>query len=67
VRCYGAFPLREEVPGLAPGKPVLFELPPASFWVQRGVPYDFWAKQPLPDVSQYFDLIDRVEVEFSYR
>jgi hypothetical protein len=37
------------------------------FWVQRGNPYDFWARQPLPDVGRYFDLVDRVEVEFSYR
>ena len=67
VRCYGGYPVREALPALAPGKPVLFELPTAIFWVQRGYPYDFWAKQPLPAVSQYFDLVDRVEVEFSYR
>ena len=67
VRCYGGYPVREALPALAPGKPVLFELPTAIFWVQRGYPYDFWAKQPLRAVAQYFDLIDRVEVEFSYR
>jgi hypothetical protein len=67
VRCYGGYAAREAQPALAPGKPVLFELPTAQFWVQRGYPYDFWAKQPLRDVSRYFDLIDRVEVEFSYR
>ena len=49
------------------GKPVLVELPTAMFWVQRGYPYDFFARQPQRDVAQYFDLIDRVEVEFSYR
>lgn len=66
VRCYGAYRLREAVPTATTGKPVLFELPPAIFWVQRGVPYDFWNQQPLPAVSQNFDLIDRVEIEFSY-
>ncbi|MBI1913277.1 MAG: hypothetical protein HYS12_00740 [Planctomycetes bacterium] len=67
VRCYAAYPLTETLPALAPGKPVLFELPVQEFWVQRGVPYDFWAAQGLPAARQYFDLIDRVEVEFSYR
>jgi hypothetical protein len=67
VRCYGGYPVYEALPALAPGKPVLFELPTAIFWVQRGYPYDFWAKQALPAVGQYFDVIDRVEVEFSYR
>ena len=47
--------------------PHFFELPTAVFWVQRGYPFDFWAQQPLPAVSQFFDVIDRVEVEFSYR
>jgi hypothetical protein len=67
VRFYGAYPVREEVPGLAPGKPVLFELPTAAFWVQRGYPYNFWARGNLFLASRHFDLIDRVEVEFSYR
>jgi hypothetical protein len=67
VRCYGAYPLKEGAPPLAPGKPVLFELRPAPFWVQRGRPYDLWVKESLPDVRQYFDLIDRVEIEFFYR
>lgn len=67
VRCYGSYPIMDVAPGVAPGKPVLFELPTAYFWVQRGIPYDFWAQQTLPQVSQFFDLVDRVEVEFSYR
>jgi hypothetical protein len=67
VRCYGGYPLRDALPAAAPGKPVLFELPPAQFWVQRGVPYTFWAKQPLPAAAQFFDLVDRVEVELSIR
>ena len=68
VRCYGNYSVADAQPALAPPKPVLFELPTAVFWVQAAVtPYDFWARQPLPDVSRYFDLIDRVEVEFWYR
>jgi hypothetical protein len=67
VRCYTGYGVRDTLPAVGPGKPVLFELPTAIFWVQRGYPYDFWAKQPMPAVAQYFDLIDRVEVEFSYR
>jgi hypothetical protein len=66
VRCYGGYPLRDSLPALAPAKPVLFELPLACFWVQRGHPYDFFAHQPLPAAAQYFDLVDRVEVEFSF-
>jgi hypothetical protein len=67
VRCYGAFKLKEELTAMSPGKPVLVELPTAMFWVQRGYPYDFMQKLPMRDVARYFDLIDRVEVEFSYR
>jgi hypothetical protein len=64
VRCYGNFALDEKQ---AAGKPVLFEIVPAPFWVQRGQPYDFWTRQPQTLVRQYFDLIDRIEVEFYYR
>ena len=67
VRCYGGYTVREQQPALAPGKPVLFRLQPAPFWVQRGQPYDFWDREATPDVARYFDQIDRVEVEFSYR
>lgn len=67
VRCCGAFPMTEPVGTTAPGKPVLFALPTAMFWVQRGYPVDLWDRKPLRDVRQYFDLVDRVEVDFSYR
>lgn len=67
VRCYGAFKIFEKQPAANPGKPVLFELPTALFWVQRGVPYDLYLRQSLPAVAQFYDVVDRVEVEFSYR
>ena len=66
VRCYGAFPINQLLTD-APGKPVLFEIRPQPFWVQRGQPYSFWERHPDPLVARYFDLIDRVEVEFFYR
>jgi hypothetical protein len=67
VRCYGGYPLREPLPAATIGKPVLFELPVAAFWVQRGFPYDLWTRQPMPDVARCYDLVNRVEVEFWYR
>src|SRR5262249_47803259 len=67
VRCYGSFKLKEELTATSPGKPVLVELPTAMFWVQRGYPYDLMEKKQMREIARYFDLIDRVEVEFSYR
>ncbi len=48
------------------GKPVLFELGPDRFWVQRGQPKDLWLRGTDKAVKRYFDLIDRVEIEFYY-
>jgi hypothetical protein len=67
VLCHTGFPLDENLPQTGTGKPVLFEVRPEPFWVQRGQPRDVWIKQAQEDVSKYFDLIDRVQVEFSYR
>jgi hypothetical protein len=51
------------------GKPVLVELPVIEFWVQNGVPYPLVKKAVAPDldVHRFFDMVDRAEVEFSYR
>ncbi|HWE38410.1 MAG TPA: hypothetical protein VG406_17695 [Isosphaeraceae bacterium] len=49
------------------GKPVLLDLCSIPFWVQRGVPYDLVRQGYCPDAGLYFDRIDRVEMEFSYR
>jgi hypothetical protein len=49
------------------GKPVMFATPPIEFWVQNGVPYPLDAEADLGDIRAFFDLVDRVELEFSYR
>lgn len=49
------------------GKPVLLDLCAIEFWVQRGVPYELVRQGWSPDARAYFDRIDRVELEFSYR
>jgi hypothetical protein len=67
VRCLGVAPLPENPAVIATAKPVLFQLPIAPFWVQRGVPYNFFDQHYLPAVRQFFDQVDRVEVEFRYR
>jgi hypothetical protein len=67
VRCYGA---AEVVAGpqadQGPGKPVLCELRPEGFWVQRGQPRHLRFEGGSECVRQFFALIDRVEVEFYY-
>jgi hypothetical protein len=67
IRCYAAFPLDVKLPKQGPGFPALIELCPEPFWVQRGRPYDLRVRRPQPDVNRFFDLIDRVEVDFYYR
>jgi hypothetical protein len=42
-------------------------LRPIEFWVQRGVPYSAVFENENGDAATYFDQIDRVEIEFSYR
>jgi hypothetical protein len=49
------------------GKAVLFAPPPIIFWVQNGVPYALVHDGYDRDVQQFFDMIDRVEIELSYR
>ena len=51
----------------AQGKPVLMALSPIEFWVQRGVPYSGVFENENRDAATFFDQIDRVEIEFSYR
>jgi hypothetical protein len=71
VRGLGAYTEPIPVPATPSivGKPVLLDLEPIEFWVQNGVPYPLVAEaeHPYPDVQRFFDLIDRVEIEFSYR
>jgi hypothetical protein len=49
------------------GKPVLAQFPTASFWVQNNVPFPMASQGYLEDVAAYFDRIDRIELDFSYR
>lgn len=67
IRGLGAFAHEPSAADVCLGKPVLVSLDAPSFWVQRGQPRSIWVKQVRPDVAKYFDLIDRVEVEFFYR
>ena len=66
VRCYGAYSLDDERADTKTGKPVLLNLKTMKFWVQSGQPYAFWQKGHTCDLQEYFDLIDRVELEFYY-
>jgi hypothetical protein len=67
VRGYGAFSKFADRASLVPGQPVLVELPIEPFWVQRGEPYDGFFEGRSDAVRQFLPLIDRVEVEFTYR
>jgi hypothetical protein len=66
VRAYGAFSDEANLDA-SPGRPVLFELTPPPFWVQNGIPVfqEFRDKEEL--IRKYYDFVDRVEVELSYR
>lgn len=64
VTCYGG---RSFAKDTKISRPVLVPLDPHSFWVQRGVPYPYLASGNDARIEDYFDLIDRVEIEFVYR
>ena len=68
VRAYGgaagASPGR---PNLVPGGPVLVEFPAEVFWVQRGEPVSKSVTGNLAAVKAFYPLIERVEVEFTYK
>ena len=50
------------------GRPVLFTLEPDPFWVQRGIPkLPSLQKESDPRVAKFFNQVDRIEVDFSYR
>jgi hypothetical protein len=69
IRGLGGFSEPVSVPPTPPtlGKPVLLALEPIQFWVQNGVPYWLVTQGCCPDASVFFNQIDRVELEFSYR
>lgn len=66
VRGYAARPLANGPGATTLSAPVLFEAHVTPFWVERGVPREIRVSYDSPDVARYFDLIDRVEVEFRY-
>lgn len=64
VRAYGTFSEEAGPSDESPGRPVMFTLGPESFWVERGQPYDLYRKHHNREVTDYFDHVDRVEMEF---
>ena len=64
LRCYartGGVPADSAV-----GKPVVIPLDVAPFWVQRQQPRWFVDMGNDARIRQYFDIIDHVEIEFTY-
>jgi len=49
------------------GKPMVIPLYVKPFWVQRHEPYQVFETNMHPEVRQYFESIDRVEIEFAYQ
>lgn len=68
VRGFAAFQAEDD-PNSSPGHPVLFEVQPKPFVVQRGVPsfQQFQSEANDAAILQFFKTIDRVEVELSYQ
>lgn len=65
ARCYVDYgPVR---PNALLGKPMVIQLPIDPFWVQKEEPYQLFESDFHPHVQQYFDSIDRVEIEFAYK
>jgi hypothetical protein len=68
VRGYtGSGGVSGERPGPDLGRPAVWELPVDPFWVQNGEPYPGFVSGRSEMVRRYFEYIDRVEVEFTYR
>jgi len=67
IRCYGSYQVDENSASQSTGKPVLVQLHPPPFWVQREQPYDLHRKGYSEDFKTFYEAIDRVEVEFYYR
>jgi hypothetical protein len=66
VRGYAAFTTEGTLDG-SPGRPVLFQLEPDSFMVQNGIPIFKKFEDKDRVIAKYFDSIDRMEIELSYR
>lgn len=68
VRCYANYPIEETASNLTSGKPVMLETCEIKFWVQSGEPYTLWKHGCCQKWygKEYFDLIDRAEIDFCY-
>ena len=49
------------------GKPMVIPLHVKPFWVQRQEPYQLFEADYHPHIQQFFESIDRVEIEFAYQ
>ena len=67
VRGYAGMPLNPGRPNLVPGAPAVVEFPPMEFVVQRGEPASKTFGGYSAAVEKYFPLVDRIEVEFTYK
>lgn len=65
VRGYAADPLGEGKVGAT--KAVLVELPVEPFWVERGKPLNGFVEGTSESVRRNYKLIDRVDLDFTYR
>ncbi|HEY1188109.1 MAG TPA: hypothetical protein VGE74_10655 [Gemmata sp.] len=54
-------------PNPLPGAPAVIEFPPMEFVVQRGEPASKTFSGYSTAVAKYFPLVDRIEVEFTYK
>jgi len=67
LRCFAASVQEQTSADAAIGKPLLCVLGPTEFWVQRGQPLPVCKQGDARCIKEYFNLIDRVELEFFYR
>ncbi len=64
VTCYGG---QGYTAGSKLGQPVIVPLELHPFWVQKGLSHPYYAKGYDERIKEYFETIDRVEIEFKYR
>jgi hypothetical protein len=65
VRGYAADPLGER--GIGATKTAVLELPVEPFWVNRGEPYTGLVEGTSEAVRRNYKLVERVDVDFTYR
>ncbi len=67
VRCYGAYQRKESSGEATAARPMLFEIEPITFWVQKGRPYTLRREGMIRCQPELLKMVDRVELEFYYR